>query len=49
MLVDIDDSIVNDVDMALDELLEIYYKKIDEIESVLKTWCGKIKNYGVKG
>ena len=48
MLVDIDDVIVNDVDMALDELLEIYYKKIDEMENVLKVWRYKIKNYGVK-
>lgn len=48
MLVDIDDVIVNDVDMALEELLEIYYKKIDEMENVLKGWRYKIKNYGVK-
>lgn len=48
MLVDIDDIIVNDVDMALEELLEIYYKKISEMENVLKNWRDKVKNYGVK-
>lgn len=48
MMVDIDDAIVNDVDMALEELLDIYWLKIDKMESVLKTWRDKIKNYGVK-
>ena len=48
MLVDIDNIIVNDVDMALEELLEIYYKKISEMENVLKNLRYKVKNYGVK-
>ena len=48
MLVDIDDVIVNDVDMALEKFLDIYWLKIDKQEVVLKKWCDKIKNYGVK-
>ena len=48
MLVDIDDVIVNDVDMVLEELLDIYWLKIDKMEAVLKNWRDKIKNYGVK-
>lgn len=48
MLVDIDDIIVNDVDMALDELLDIYLLKIDRLEDELRNWRDKVKNYGVK-
>lgn len=48
MLVDIDDVIINDVEIVLDELLDIYWMRIVEMETVLKNWCDKIKNYGVK-
>lgn len=48
MLVDIDDIIANDVDMALEKLYDIYIMKIDNMENRLKLWRDKIKNYGVK-
>ena len=48
MLIDIDDIIANDVDMALEKLYDIYIMKIDNMENRLKLWRDKIKNYGVK-